>query len=56
MMDSEVEACVGRVCDHIRQSLARIGNLLDGNRRNTVSETDPHRTPNEYAVSFIRTY
>ena len=40
-MDNEVEACSERVCDHVRRSLAGIGNLLMENRRNTVEEIDP---------------
>jgi hypothetical protein len=41
-MDNEVEARSERVCDHVRRSLAGIGNLLMENRRNTVKEIDPH--------------
>ncbi|MEV3975818.1 hypothetical protein AB0K68_48125, partial [Streptomyces sp. NPDC050698] len=40
-MDNEVEARSERVCDHVRRSLAGIGNLLMENRRNTVKEIDP---------------
>ena len=40
-MDNEVEACSECVCDHVRRSLAGIGNLLMEIRRNTVSEIDP---------------
>jgi hypothetical protein len=36
-MDGAVEACSERVCDHVRRSLAGIGNILMENRRNTVS-------------------
>ena len=44
-MDNEVEACSECVCDHVRRSLAGIGNLLMEIRRNTVSEIDPSRRP-----------
>ena len=40
-MDNEVEARSERVCDHVRRSLAGIGNLLMENRRNTVKEDRP---------------
>ena len=40
-MDGAVEACSERVCDHVRRSLAGIGNILMEIRRNTVSEIDP---------------
>jgi hypothetical protein len=40
-MEHTVEACPERVCDHVRRSLAGIGNLLMETGRNTVKEIDP---------------
>ena len=40
-MDCAVEACSECVCDHVRRSLAGIGNLLMKTGRNTLNETDP---------------
>ena len=53
-MDNEVEARSERVCDHVRRSLAGIGNLLMENRRNTVKEIDPRTQASQswWAVHF----
>lgn len=40
-MDNEVEARSERVCDHVRRSLAGIGNLLMKTGRNTLNEIGP---------------
>lgn len=40
-MDNEVEARSERACDHVRRSLAGIGNLLRETGRNTLNEIDP---------------
>ncbi|MBT2263462.1 hypothetical protein [Rhodococcus erythropolis] len=48
-MDNEVEACSERVCDHVRRSLAGIGNLLMETGQNTLNEIDPFRDPNEHS-------
>jgi hypothetical protein len=49
-MDGAVEACSERVCDHVRRSLAGIGNLLMEIRRNTVSEIDPEVSTEPRAI------